>query len=170
MQSLYLSLYPPRAGDLKQNSTRSASKQLLQSRTVSHSYPRASPMNQPFVAFGGQVLSVAVLNPLVGILGYISIWFASFLFSGFFLPENDVPWPLKVCRMGIWLRDGGIVRDVSRRRGPGGIKCSPFNVVNKSVNAPTIPMIVFLAIRSDQIGRPSCIRSCKIYLWCDTLS
>ncbi len=39
---------------------------------------------------------MAVLNPLVGILGYISLWFASFLFSGFFLPENDVPWPLKV--------------------------------------------------------------------------
>ncbi len=43
-----------------------------------------------------QALSVAVLNPLVGMLGYIGLWFASFLFSGFFLPENDVPWPLKV--------------------------------------------------------------------------
>ena len=52
------------------------------------------------------MLSVAVLNPLVGILGYISIWFASFLFSGFFLPEDDVPWPLKVCT-GIRLRGGG---------------------------------------------------------------
>ena len=39
---------------------------------------------------------MAVLNPLVGILGYISLWFAGFLFSGFFLPEDDVPWPLKV--------------------------------------------------------------------------
>ena len=26
----------------------------------------------------------------------VSKYFASFLFSGFFLPENDVPWPLKV--------------------------------------------------------------------------
>ncbi len=43
-----------------------------------------------------QALSVAFLNPLIGILAFISTWFTSFLFSGFFLPEDDVPWPLKV--------------------------------------------------------------------------
>ncbi len=41
---------------------------------------------------------MAFLNPLIGILAFISTWFTSFLFSGFFLPEDDVPWPLKVPR------------------------------------------------------------------------
>ena len=36
------------------------------------------------------------MNPLIGILSFVNCWFTSFLFCGFFLPEDDIPWPLKV--------------------------------------------------------------------------
>ena len=48
---------------------------------------------------GAQALSVAFMNPLVGILAFVNCWFTSFLFCGFFLPEDDIPWPLKVGRV-----------------------------------------------------------------------
>jgi hypothetical protein len=34
-------------------------------------------------------------NPLVGMLGFLNIWFTSFLFAGVLLPEEDVVWPLR---------------------------------------------------------------------------
>lgn len=42
-----------------------------------------------------QALSVSFMNPLIGILSFVNCWFTSFLFCGFFLPEDDIPWPLK---------------------------------------------------------------------------
>ena len=37
-----------------------------------------------------EVLSVAFINPLMGMLCFLSIWFTSFLFGGTFLPPNDL--------------------------------------------------------------------------------
>mmetsp|Transcript_4727 Transcript_4727/g.11152 ORF Transcript_4727/g.11152 Transcript_4727/m.11152 type:complete len:664 (-) Transcript_4727:210-2201(-) len=38
-----------------------------------------------------EVLSVAFLNPLLGMLCFLSIWFTAFLFAGTFLPADDLP-------------------------------------------------------------------------------
>ncbi|CAJ1945547.1 unnamed protein product [Cylindrotheca closterium] len=38
-----------------------------------------------------EVLSVAFINPLLGMLCYLSVWFTAFLFAGTFLPADDLP-------------------------------------------------------------------------------
>lgn len=45
-------------------------------------------------------------NPLVGMLGSIGVWFASFLFSGTFLKPSFIIWPLKLCTYVFPLRWG----------------------------------------------------------------
>lgn len=45
-------------------------------------------------------------NPLVGMLGSIGMWFASFLFSGIFLKPSFISWPLKLCTYIFPLRWG----------------------------------------------------------------
>jgi len=47
-----------------------------------------------------QFFSVVVSNPLVGMLGFMQCWFASFLFAGIMVPEDDVVWPLKIM---VWI-------------------------------------------------------------------
>jgi len=42
-----------------------------------------------------QLAAVAFDNPLIGMFQVINLWFASFLFGGFLVPEDDVPWPLR---------------------------------------------------------------------------
>mmetsp|Transcript_16122 Transcript_16122/g.22265 ORF Transcript_16122/g.22265 Transcript_16122/m.22265 type:complete len:621 (+) Transcript_16122:56-1918(+) len=42
-----------------------------------------------------QFLSVMFENPLMGSMGFMNMWFCSFLFAGIMVPEADVPWPLK---------------------------------------------------------------------------
>jgi ABC-type multidrug transport system ATPase subunit len=42
-----------------------------------------------------QFFAVSFSNPLLGLLQVINLWFASFLFGGFLVPEADVPWPLR---------------------------------------------------------------------------
>ena len=43
-----------------------------------------------------QALGVLVPNPLIGMLLFIFTWFTAFLFSGFFIVGESIPWPLKV--------------------------------------------------------------------------
>lgn len=43
-----------------------------------------------------QVLAVAFANPLIGMLQFISFWFASFLFCGLFLAIDDIVWPFRI--------------------------------------------------------------------------
>jgi hypothetical protein len=43
-----------------------------------------------------QLFAVSFRNPLLGLLQIINLWFASFLFAGFLVPEGDVPWPLRL--------------------------------------------------------------------------
>jgi hypothetical protein len=43
-----------------------------------------------------QVFAVMFSNPLLGMLQYVNIWFASFLFNGLFLPVESIPWPFRV--------------------------------------------------------------------------
>eukprot|EP01033_Poteriospumella_lacustris_P013703 gene13704-biopygen6226 len=43
-----------------------------------------------------QVFAVVFSNPLLGMLQYVNIWFASFLFNGLFLPIKSIPWPFRV--------------------------------------------------------------------------
>ena len=43
-----------------------------------------------------QLLSVLFRNPLIGMLIFICLWFCSFLFSGLFITEGSMQWPLKV--------------------------------------------------------------------------
>ncbi len=42
-----------------------------------------------------QMLSVAFDNPLLGVLQYMQLWFAAFLFSGIFLPIDTIVWPFR---------------------------------------------------------------------------
>lgn len=42
-----------------------------------------------------QAMSVSFDNPLLGAMGFMNMWFCSFLFAGVMVPEEDVPWPLK---------------------------------------------------------------------------
>jgi hypothetical protein len=39
---------------------------------------------------------VAFKNPLLGMLNFVQVWFAAFLFCGLMVPLSDVIWPLKV--------------------------------------------------------------------------
>ena len=43
-----------------------------------------------------QLFAVQFPNPLLGMLQYMNLWFASFLFCGIMVPEADVPWPMKM--------------------------------------------------------------------------
>jgi ABC-type multidrug transport system ATPase subunit len=43
-----------------------------------------------------QLLAVAFSNPLLGMLQYVNLWFAAFLFCGLFLPITDIIWPLRI--------------------------------------------------------------------------
>ena len=43
-----------------------------------------------------QLLAVCFNNPLLGMLQYIQLWFASFLFCGIFLAINDITWPFRI--------------------------------------------------------------------------
>lgn len=40
--------------------------------------------------------SVAFPNPLLGMLGYMNVWFTSFLFAGVMIPKDQVIWPFRV--------------------------------------------------------------------------
>ncbi|KAK3284935.1 hypothetical protein CYMTET_7438 [Cymbomonas tetramitiformis] len=42
-----------------------------------------------------QAMSVSFDNPLLGAMGFMNMWFCSFLFAGIMVPEKDVPWPFK---------------------------------------------------------------------------
>lgn len=42
-----------------------------------------------------QLCSVASANPLMGMLNYMNLWFAGFLFAGVMVPEEDVIWPFR---------------------------------------------------------------------------
>lgn len=48
-----------------------------------------------FEAFA-QVFSVAFENPLMGMLNFMQVWFASFLFAGVMIPLSDVVYPFKL--------------------------------------------------------------------------
>jgi ABC-type multidrug transport system ATPase subunit len=43
-----------------------------------------------------QLLSVSFANPLLGMLVFLQVWFASFLFNGVLVAEDDVVWPFRV--------------------------------------------------------------------------
>merc|ERR1711998_784218 len=46
----------------------------------------------------GQVLALSFDNFLLGMATYITnVWFNSFLFGGFLVPETDIIWPLRLC-------------------------------------------------------------------------
>jgi hypothetical protein len=42
-----------------------------------------------------QVFSVLSANPLLGMMGYVNIWFTGFLFGGFLIPRDDIVWPFR---------------------------------------------------------------------------
>lgn len=42
-----------------------------------------------------QLLSVTFANPLMGMLMFLNLWFASFLFNGILVAEGDVVWPFR---------------------------------------------------------------------------
>ena len=42
------------------------------------------------------LLGVQFANPLIGMLGFMCLWFSSFLFAGVMVPEDDVIWPFKL--------------------------------------------------------------------------
>lgn len=44
-----------------------------------------------------QVFSVLFTDPLMGMLNFMQMWFASFLFSGIVVPIQDVVWPFRAC-------------------------------------------------------------------------
>jgi ABC-type multidrug transport system ATPase subunit len=48
-----------------------------------------------FEAFA-MVFSVASVNPLIGMLNFVQIWFAAFLFCGLMIPIDNVVWPFKL--------------------------------------------------------------------------
>jgi len=43
-----------------------------------------------------QFFAVAFADPLVGMLGFMNVWFANFLFSGMFIAAADVVWPFRL--------------------------------------------------------------------------
>jgi ABC-type multidrug transport system ATPase subunit len=43
-----------------------------------------------------QLMSVSFANALFGMLQYVNMWFAAFLFCGIFLPVPDIVWPFRV--------------------------------------------------------------------------
>lgn len=43
-----------------------------------------------------QLFSVLFANPLMGMLNFMNLWFAAFLFSGVMVAEKDVIWPFRV--------------------------------------------------------------------------
>ena len=43
-----------------------------------------------------ELLAVAFDDPILGMLQFMNLWFASFLFGGFLIPERDLYWPLKL--------------------------------------------------------------------------
>jgi hypothetical protein len=49
-------------------------------------------------AFEGlaQISSLKFKNPALGMVDYLQIWFACFLFMGFMVPEEDVIWPFRI--------------------------------------------------------------------------
>jgi hypothetical protein len=42
-----------------------------------------------------RMYSVLFDNPLMGMLGYMNVWFTSFLFAGIMIPEDQVIWPFR---------------------------------------------------------------------------
>ena len=42
-----------------------------------------------------QLCSILFVNPLLAMLLYLMLWFASFLFSGLLVPVDDVTWPFR---------------------------------------------------------------------------
>lgn len=42
-----------------------------------------------------EALSVWFEDPIVGMLQYMNFWFGAFLFGGFLLAEDDIPWPFR---------------------------------------------------------------------------
>ena len=53
-----------------------------------------------------QVLAVAFDNPLLGMLNYMQLWFASFLFCGIFVKVKDIIWPFRILSYILPLRYG----------------------------------------------------------------
>eukprot|EP00978_Attheya_sp_CCMP212_P012579 scaffold31452_cov48-Attheya_sp.AAC.2 len=43
-----------------------------------------------------EALSVLIDDPILGMLNFMNIWFASFLFGGFLIPLSDMFWPFKI--------------------------------------------------------------------------
>ena len=43
-----------------------------------------------------ELLAVAFDDPILGMLQYMNLWFASFLFGGFLIPLQDMFWPFKI--------------------------------------------------------------------------
>lgn len=43
-----------------------------------------------------ELLAALLNNPIIGVMFYLSLWIISFLFSGLFLPVEDLLWPLKL--------------------------------------------------------------------------
>ena len=43
-----------------------------------------------------QLFAVTTASPLLGMLNFVNVWFASFLFSGIMVPEDDVIWPFRI--------------------------------------------------------------------------
>lgn len=48
-----------------------------------------------FEAFA-QLFSVMFMNPLLGMLNFVQVWFGAFLFCGLMVPQSDVVWPFKI--------------------------------------------------------------------------
>lgn len=80
-----------------------------------------------------QVFAVVFSNPLLGMLQYVNIWFASFLFNGLFLPIKSIPWPFRIFSFILPFRYN--VRSMAYQeyvKGPnwgGAILCDPLTDV-----------------------------------------
>merc|ERR1712039_361415 len=43
-----------------------------------------------------QLYAIQFRHPLLGMFQVVQFWFSSFLFGGFLIPEEDVPWPFRI--------------------------------------------------------------------------
>lgn len=43
-----------------------------------------------------ELLAVACEDPIMGMLNFMNFWFAAFLFGGFLISLDDIPWPFKI--------------------------------------------------------------------------
>ena len=43
-----------------------------------------------------ETLALAFVNPLLGMMMFMGIWFSAFLYGGFLIPGEDMIWPLKI--------------------------------------------------------------------------